>query len=177
MFYWTINAILDEYLPGLPPPAEVITTHTKESIPRKYKSQHFLQEIPSSLDCEGVGVPEVFCACSPLKQLSLFEPLLTQAGQQALGHLNAKLPQNCVPLQIRILNGGAMIEKSTKVTYIVGIVTWPGEMQIEANIDYYPDSLKWSNVSEVQRANQINQNHIKCLNGDKTWQLYCYCKQ
>ncbi|XP_035709396.1 uncharacterized protein LOC110852812 isoform X2 [Folsomia candida] len=190
LFYWTINFILDHFRPQsssvfssntnltipLKPPA-LVRTANETNIPRKFNAHHFFKEIPAKVTCEEVGVPEVFCACNPLKQIDLEDPLLVSAGKEVLRSLSTKLPKICAILDIGYLNGGAMIENmsSNKVTYIVGIVSQPGNMQIEANIDYFKDTKSFSETSQVQRANQINQNDIKCLNGNSTFQLYCYC--
>lgn len=180
--YWTLNYILDNLGPKENGPGE---PKGLEGIPRKFSAQHFFAPVPSSNSCGGIGIPEIFCVCNPLKQIKeLDDPLLIKAANEALVHLNRGLPEICAPLGVLRLNGGAMIERldgdGNIVRYVVGIITTPGEMFIEAQINYFRGENNqpsfFDNTSVVQRANKIAQGDIKCLNGDKAFQLYCYCK-
>lgn len=174
MFYWSINFILDKFFPNSNP-SEIIFKN--ETIPRKFTEYNFFQKLPKNLKCSDVGVPDVFCACNPLRELNLDNPMLLLAGELALSQLNAKLPKTCLKLKVGRVNGGAIIENLglSKTTYIIGIVTDPGKMQIEANIDYFKDIKTFNNISQIQRMNKINKIDVKCLKGDKEFELFCIC--
>jgi hypothetical protein len=63
-------------------------------------------------------------------------------------------------------------EKVTKV--IVGFLALPGSLLIEAEIDHYLRTGSWSPTPSVNRANKMNQEHIKCIRDPKL-ELFCYC--
>jgi hypothetical protein len=78
-----------------------------------------------------MGIPDEFCVCHPLYEVSLSDPSLHLAAVKAVNTLNSDLLNGtqCSPLKLTKVTAGAVKEKGVGGSvkdYIVGFVTSPG---------------------------------------------------
>jgi hypothetical protein len=177
--HWTLNQILETFS-GLPPPEDALT-NAKNSTRIKRKHRYsFFEEVPDSVSCQEMGIPDDFCVCHPLHEVSLSDFNLQLAAVKAVNTINSDLLNGtqCSPLKLTQVTAGAVKEKGVGGSlkdYIVGFVTSPGSFLIEAVVEYsVPESSLNVSLAKIMRSSKMNPDHIKCLK-DAKLELFCYC--
>jgi hypothetical protein len=176
--HWTLNQILQTFT-DLKQPNDALDSRTNHPIRRKHRYS-FFQEVPQTISCEEMGVPEMYCACYALKHVDVQDSMLYTASLAAVHKVNSQIINgtSCSQLKVAEITAGAVMEKSTSVRkYVVGFVTSPGSFLIEAEVDYFVGNGTFnSNEASIQRASRIKPRHTQCIN-DAVLELFCYCKK
>jgi hypothetical protein len=176
--HWTLNQILETFS-GLPPPQDALANATGRPIKRKHRYS-FFEEVPESVSCEEMGIPDEFCVCHPSHEVSLSDPTLQLAAVQAVNTLNSDLLNGtrCSPLKLTEVTAGAVKEKGVGGSvkdYTVGFVTSPGSFLIEAVVEYSVPQASFNvSLAKIMRSSKMNEDHLKCLK-DAKLELFCYC--
>jgi hypothetical protein len=177
--YWTLNRILETFS-GLPPPGDALANATGSPIKRKHRYS-FLEEVPDSVSCQEMGIPDEFCVCHPLGEIPLSEPNLRLAAVKAVDTLNSDLlgGTGCSPLKLTQVTAGAVKEKgvggSVVKDYIVGFVTSPGSFLMEAVVEYSVHQASFNvSLGKIMRSSRMNKDDSKCVK-DAKLELFCYC--
>jgi hypothetical protein len=178
--YWTLNQILETFS-GLPPPQDALAKATGMPIKRKHRYS-FFEEVPESVSCQEMGIPDEFCVCHPLYEISLSDFNLHLAAVQAVNTINSDLLNGtrCSPLKLTEVTAGAVKEKGVGGSvkdYIVGFVTSPGSILIEAVVEYSVPQASFNvSLAKIVRASKMNKDDSKCVK-DAKFELFCYCSR
>lgn len=146
---------------------------------RKY-SQSLFSPVPEASSCIDVGVPERFCACYIFEPVPLSSPMLRESAEKALHEIGKSLALTagegvCADLEVEMITAGAVGRKTADIRkYVVSILARPGDILIEAEVDFFEGNNTFSDFPVVQRSNKINHAHAKCTKDPKT-ELFCYC--
>jgi hypothetical protein len=127
-----------------------------------------------------MGIPDDFCVCHPLHEVSLSDFNLHVAAVKAVNTINSYLLNGtqCSPLKLTQVTAGAVKEKGVGgrlKDYIVGFVTSPGSFLIEAVVEYSVPQASFNvSLAKIMRSSKMNPDHLKCLK-DAKLELFCYC--
>jgi hypothetical protein len=187
VLYWTLNHILETFTPIKKRVEDAVDLETENPIPRSPHRFSFFEEIPEWISCAELGIPDTYCACYSLEQVELNDGLIISAAQRAMDWINTKVLGNspCAELQVEKLTAGAVMDKTRKgqdwssghdkvLRYIVGFLANPGQILVEAEVNYFTGNKSFGSNPNVQRASKINQEHVKCVRDSKV-ELFCYC--
>ena len=173
---------------------------TVETFRRKeQRGTSLFKHIPSSRSCADASIPEHFCACYASTKISLDTPIVKDAAQFAVTHINrllANYKDICAELTLFNVNTAYEIalglsaqgheetrftvyrlfskpEKEKRKRFLVMFETIPGHAKFEATVDYHEDT-GFTISDDISRTNKYGNTSV-CV-PEKPLRRYCYCK-
>lgn len=147
------------------------------------------KNIPDNRTCESSGIPEHFCTCKPLVEISVANETVIKVTNSALQALNylTKNETNCAVLNIdkimsaRVLDESfvehkkrGILVKSRKIVYTVLFTTLPGNGLFDATVECTTCTDDFVVAGHISRLN-LYGTQSWCVH-DSILKLYCYCK-
>jgi hypothetical protein len=158
--HWTLNQILETFS-GLPDLQDALAKATGMPIKRKHRYS-FFEDVPELVSCDEMGIPDEFCVCHPLDEVSLSDLNLHLAAVKAVNTINSDLLNGtpCSPLKLTQVTAGAVKENGVGGSlkdYTVGFVTSPGSFLIEAVVEYSVQQASFNvSLAKIVRASKMN---------------------
>jgi len=140
----------------------------------------FSNEIPMDRSCESAGIPERFCVCILPKELPTTDPNLLLAAEETTKTLNEHLALaangRCAHLRVSKITAGATLsnkQAKKNIFYIVDFIAEPGNILIEAHVEYTVSSKVFSSSPDVSRLNRM-VGDFSCITDSKL-EKFCSC--